>query len=146
LPRELPSAIEKLQQSQRGQQKTQEALQERLAGFEAEALAAKAQTVGDVKLVAEAVEGYDAVTLKKLAASVAAQPATMAVLVTREAPLLVVVARNQSLTVDAGAILKAILDRFGGKGGGKGAMAQGGGINGSPADVLIAARDAVARG
>jgi alanyl-tRNA synthetase len=146
LPRELPSAIEKLQQSQRGQQKTQEAIQERLAGFEAGVLAAKAQTIGDVKLVAEAVEGYDAVTLKKLAASVATQPATMAVLVTREAPLLVVVARNQNLTVDAGAILKTILDRFGGKGGGKGAMAQGGGINGSPADVLIAARDAVARG
>jgi alanyl-tRNA synthetase len=144
LPRELPAAIEKLQLALRGQQKAQEALQERVASLDAAALIAKAQTLGNKTAVVEAVQGYDAVALKKLAASITAQPATIAVLVTAEAPTLVVVARSQDVSIDAGAILKKLLDRFGGKGGGKGAMAQGGGMNGSPADILPAASQAIA--
>src|SRR5262249_24771798 len=143
LPRELPSAIEKVQQSLRSQQKTQQAILERLSSFDAEALVGKARLVGNVRVVAETVQGYDAVTLKKLAASIVARSATIAVLVTAEAPSLAVVARSEDLSIDAGAILRTLLDRFGGKGGGKGAMAQGGGLNGSPADMLAAASESI---
>jgi alanyl-tRNA synthetase len=67
----------------------------------------------------------------------------VAVLITSESPSLAIVARSQDLSLDAGAVLRALLDRFGGKGGGKGAMAQGGGLNGSPAEILAAARQAL---
>lgn len=140
LPDELPSAIEKLQISGRSQQKLQEGLYERLAAHEAQSLASSAERIGAVNVVLSAVSGWDANGLKKLASSIAARPATIAVLLTAESPALVVVCRSQDLSIDAGAMLKNLIDRFGGRGGGKGVMAQGGGLSGEPAEIFTAVR------
>jgi alanyl-tRNA synthetase len=145
LPEELPSAIEKLQAASKTQQKTHEALHERLATHEASALAEKGQKIGGVTLVAEALAGWDASGLKKLASAITSKPGMVAVLMTSESPSLVVVARSQDLALDTGAVLKTLLDRFGGKGGGKGSMAQGGGLSGATADILAAAREAATK-
>ena len=51
------------------------------------------------------------------------------VLFTTTTPALVVVARGASANVDAGAVLKQLTAKFGGKGGGKPDLAQGGGLN-----------------
>jgi len=136
LPDELPSAIEKLQTVGRAQQKAQDALYERLAVHEAASLVAAGQKIGDRTFVGAAVPGWDPAGLKKLAASAASRPATVAVLLTAESPSLVVVARSQDLTFDTGAVLKKLIERFGGKGGGKGSMAQGGGLTGEPREIL----------
>jgi len=143
LPEQLPAAIEKLQAANRAQQKGQQDLQERLAVHEAVSIAAKGQKTGNLTVVAEALSGWDANGLKKLASSLASQPGMFAVLITTESPALIVIARAQDVAIDAGAVLKTLLDRFGGKGGGKGAMAQGGGLIGTVRDILDAARDAV---
>jgi alanyl-tRNA synthetase len=143
LPEELPVAIEKLQAASKTQQKASEALQELLAGHEALTLAAKGQKIGDVTLVAEALSGWDANGLRKLASAITSNPGMVAVLITAESPSLVVVARSQDVTLDTGIILKKLLDRFGGKGGGRGSMAQGGGLTGSPQEILSAAKEAV---
>ena len=66
-----------------------------------------------------------------------------AVLCPSDSPSLVVVARSQDVAMDAGDILKALIARFGGKGGGKGAMAQGGGLTASTPDILDAARSLI---
>ena len=42
-------------------------------------------------------------------------------------------------------MIEQLIERFGGKGGGRGAMAQGGGLTGAITDVANAARDIVAR-
>jgi alanyl-tRNA synthetase len=143
LPDELPAAIEKLQGTSKAQQKAQDALRDRLAVHEAAALAAKGQKIGGLTLVAEALSGWDANGLKMLASAIASNTGTAAVLVTTESPLLVVVARSQDLTLDSGAVLAKLINRFGGKGGGRGTMAQGGGLSGTPVDVLIAAREVI---
>jgi alanyl-tRNA synthetase len=143
LPEELPAAIEKMQSASRALQKDRERLQERLAAHEASALGAKGQRVGQVTLVSEAVSGWDANGLKKLASTIAADPGTVAVLISAETPALVVVARSPDVAIDAGAILRKLIERFGGKGGGKGGMAQGGGLAGSAPEILALARDAV---
>ena len=140
LPDELPSAIEKLQTSGRAQQKAQDTLYERLAVHEAASLVAAGQKIGDLTFVAAAVPGWDAAGLKKLAASAASNQATVAVLLSAESPSLVVIARSQDLTFDSGAVLKKLIERFGGKGGGKGSMAQGGGLTGEPLTILDAAK------
>jgi alanyl-tRNA synthetase len=140
LPEELPSAIEKLQIAGRSQQKSQEGLYERLAAHEAASLASSGEKVGAVNVVTAAVSGWDANGLKKLASSIAAKPATVAMLITTESPVLVVVSRSQDLSFDTGALLKTLIDRFGGRGGGKGAMAQGGGLTGEPQAIFDAAR------
>lgn len=144
LPGDLPSAIEKLQAASKSQQKTQQALQDQLAVHEAKALATRGQKTGNVTLIAEAVAGWDANGLKKLASAITSSPDFVAVLITADSPSLIVVARSANLTLDAGAVLRTLLDRFGGKGGGKGAMAQGGGLNGSTQDILAAAHEVVA--
>jgi alanyl-tRNA synthetase len=143
LPDELPSAIEKLQAAGRSQQKSQEGLYERLAAHEAARLASSSEKVGAANVVAAAVAGWDANGLKKLAASIAAKPATVAVLITTDQPSLIVVSRSEDLAIDTGVLLKNLIDRFGGRGGGKGAMAQGGGLTGEPRAILDAARDFV---
>lgn len=145
LPEELPSAIEKLQTAARSQQKSREGLYERLAAHEASALASSAEKVGGVNLVAAAISEWDANGLKKLASSIVAKSATVAVLLTAESPALIVVSRSQDLSIDTGAVLKALIDQFGGRGGGKGAMAQGGGLTGEPRAILDAARAAISR-
>lgn len=144
LPDELPSAIEKLQTAGRNQQKSQEGLYERLAAHEAAGLASSAERIAAVNVVAAAVSGWDANGLKKLASSVAATPATIAVLITAESPTLIVVSRSQDQSMDTGAVLKVLIDQFGGRGGGKGSMAQGGGLVGESRAILDAARSAIA--
>jgi alanyl-tRNA synthetase len=143
LPEELPAAIEKLQTTSKAQQKVHQDLHDRLTVHEAAALAAKARKAGSVMLVAEAISGWDAGGLKKLASAITSNSGVLAVLITTGTPSLVVVARAQDVLIDAGDILKTLIERFGGKGGGKGAMAQGGGLSGAANDILGAALDCV---
>lgn len=143
LPEALPAAIEKIQAASRAQQKDQERLQERLAVFEAAALAAKGHRVGRVMFVSEALSGWDAGGLKKLASAIASHPGTLAVLISAESPALVVVARSQDVAIDAGEILRRLIEHFGGKGGGNAAIAQGGGLTGYAQDILALAEDTV---
>jgi alanyl-tRNA synthetase len=145
LPEELPSAIEKLQTAGRSHQKSQEGLYERLAAHEAASLAASAEKIGDVNVVAAAISGWDANGLKKLASTVASKPKTIAVLLTTESPALIVVSRSDDLSLDTGVILKGLIDQFGGRGGGKGSMAQGGGLTGDARAILDAARAEISR-
>lgn len=145
LPDELPSAIEKLQAAGRAQQKSQEALLERLAVHEAAALRSTGRTVGAASLVTEARSGWDAGGLKKIASAITANPGMAVVLITAESPRLIVVARSQDVTLDTGDVLKKLIERFGGKGGGKGLMAQGGGLVGAQQEILAAASGEAAR-
>jgi alanyl-tRNA synthetase len=88
-------------------------------------------------LIAEALEGWDPQGLKAIAlAAAAAEPAAVVALFTSSTPAQVVVARGAQSNVDAGALLKQLAARFGGKGGGKPDLAQGGGLN-APAGELV---------
>ena len=144
IPVELPAAIEKLQTANRRQLKVQEDLQDRLVAYEAAALAARGEKVGAATIVTAAVAGWDAIGLKKLASAIVKGLATVAVVLSPDVPSLIVIARSPDLTLDAGEVLTTLIKRFGGKGGGKGPMAQGGSLTGEPKDILNAARDAVA--
>ena len=143
-PEELPGAVEKLQSAHRTQQKTQETLQDRLIEHEAAALAARGEKVGAATIVATAVPGWDAIGLKKLASAIVKGTATVAVLLSADAPYLIVIARSQDMTLDTGEVLRTLVQQFGGKGGGKGAMAQGGSLAGDPNEIFTAARATIA--
>ncbi|HVB37656.1 MAG TPA: DHHA1 domain-containing protein [Vicinamibacterales bacterium] len=139
---ELPDAVERLQQESRELRRAAKGLQEQLAGYEAVRLAAGARVVGAHRLVVEAPEGWDATGLKALAQAIALQPGLAAVLFSRSVPALVVVARAKDATLDARQVLNALMARFGGKGGGRPDLAQGGGLNGSTQELVAAAVDA----
>lgn len=143
---ELPAAIDRLQAENKDRKRSGKALQERLATHEAAALLSRGQMVGETRVVVEAVEGYDANGLKALAAAIATTPGCAAVLFTDTSPVALVIARAKDVNIDAAALLKTLTSQFGGKGGGKPDLAQGGGLTGAVTDMLTAARTAMTRG
>jgi alanyl-tRNA synthetase len=139
-PEELAAAVERLQAENKTIARDLRSVQERLAVHEGHALAARGVRVGSRLIVVEALDGWDAVTLKSMAMAAAQEPGAAVVLFSATSPALVVAARHPDAGVDASAILKALVARFGGKGGGKPDLAQGGGLNGSVEDLIAAAR------
>ena len=140
---ELPLAFERLQADARELRRRLKDADARLAVFQAEALAARATHVGVVRLVAESLPDADANLLKVMAQAIAAKPGHLAVLLSSAPPLSLVVARSADVSVDASKVLKNLIERFGGKGGGRPDIAQGGGVNAAAADVLAAAIEAI---
>ncbi len=141
LPHELPGAIERAQLESKALRKTVSGLQGQLAGHEAARLFAGASVVADRRIVVQVLEGWDAAGLKTIASSLIAQDGVAAALVSASEPMAVIVARSQNLAIDAGKTLRTLLDRFGGRGGGRPELAQGAGLVGKVADVLAAARE-----
>ena len=141
-PEDLAAGVERLQGESKALQRTIRAQQEQLAAHEAVALVARGARSENRVVVAEALEGWDATGLKALASAAAAsEPKAAVALFTTTTPALVVVARGKDAGIDAGVVLKALVATFGGKGGGKPDLAQGGGLTGSVAEFLAAARE-----
>jgi alanyl-tRNA synthetase len=137
---ELPQAIERLQGEGKELRRRLKDAGARLAVFEAELLAAKAEAVAGFRLIVEALAA-DAGTIKTMAQAIVTSPGRVAVLVTSESPGSIVVSRSSDVSaVDAAGVLKALLGRFGGKGGGRPEMAHGGGLEASAESVVAAAR------
>jgi alanyl-tRNA synthetase len=140
-PEEMAAAVERLQGDIKSIQRNVKGLQEKLAVHEATALLAKGTLIGDRLVVAEAIDGWDAQALKTMAVAAAAeQPSAAVALFTTSTPALVVIARGAAIGVDASAVLKALVAQFGGKGGGKPDLAQGGGLVGATTELLEAVR------
>ena len=137
-PAEMAASIERMQDDGKALQRTLRTFQEKLAAQEAATLLAKGY------LIVEAIDGWDAQGIKSIAtAAAAANPQAVLVLFTTATPAQVVIARGTGASVDAGALLKQLAAKFGGKGGGKADLAQGGGLNASSADLVSAARDLI---
>jgi alanyl-tRNA synthetase len=140
LPGELPAAVEKAHNEARELRKTIKTLQESLASQEAARLLGSAPRVGDLRIVAQQLDGWDAAGLKTIASTMAASGKAAVLLVSAWTPLSIVVARSQDVPIDANAVVRALTGRFGGRGGGKADLAQGGGLIAAPDEVLRAAR------
>ena len=140
-PEEMAAAIERMQADAKAQQKIVRGMQEKLATQEALALIARGTRAGDRLVIVEAIEGWDAQGLKAMAVAAAAMdPAAAIALFTTTTPALVVVAKGASGGIDAGAVLKELVAKFGGKGGGKPDLAQGGGLSAPTTELIAKAR------
>jgi alanyl-tRNA synthetase len=142
-PLELAASIERLQDELKGQRRTLSQMDSELARYRADELVAAADETPSGRLVARAFEG-DASRLKMLASAITTHPRTVAVLVSTSRPALMVVARSADVTLDASSLLKALISRFGGRGGGKADLAQGGGLEASAETLLSEARAVIA--
>ena len=140
LPGDLPAGIERMQTDARDTRRLVKDLQTRLASFEGAALAERAEPTGAARVVVDALEGWDANALRTIAAVVAGRPGHAVALFSAPPPSAVVIARAPDVGVDCAAVLKQLTARFGGKGGGRPDLAQGGGLEGSLGEMLAFAR------
>ena len=141
LPGDLPAAIERLQVEGKELRKQIKDLQGKQAAHEADALATDAESIGGARLVVAALPGWDAAGLKTIASRIAERADHVAILLGEPAPAAVVVARGGGVPLDAGAVLRQLVERHGGKGGGRPELAQGGGITSCARDVVQSARE-----
>ncbi len=136
LPSELPAGIERLQEEMKEAKHTIKDLQTKLAVFEGLYLAGRAESIGSVRAVLAFIGGWDQNGMKSVATAITSRhPGYVVALFNAVHPFLAVIARAPDVTVDCGLILKKLIERFGGKGGGRPDLAQGGGLQGSPEDI-----------
>jgi alanyl-tRNA synthetase len=144
-PAELSATIERLQASGKELKRTMAATQIELDRFRADELAEAAEMVqlhdgSSARLVASALE-TDANGLKSIASAIVARDGFVVILVSAASPALVVVARSANVDgVNAHRLLAILVAQFGGRGGGKPDLAQGGGLLGSPDAIVAASR------
>jgi len=141
---ELPAAIERLQNELRTAARADRRMQDELAVYRAAEFRSQAETLGGGRGVLRAAPGADGAALKGLAAAIVAEPGHLAVLVGEGQPMPVVAARSADVGFDAAAWLKLAVARFGGRGGGRPEMAQGG-LTASADDVLAFARESMSQ-
>jgi alanyl-tRNA synthetase len=140
---DLPQGIERVQEDGRDLRRRLKDLETRLAGYEAGAIAARAVDLHGFRAVAEAVPDADMNGIKTIAQSVAARPGHAALLLTAASPVSIVIARASDVPLDAARLLKQLIAQFGGKGGGRPELAQGGGLAASTDEILAAAMQAL---
>jgi alanyl-tRNA synthetase len=134
-PIDMAASIERMQEDAKATQRNIRGFQEKLAAHEAQALLAKGSPV------IAAIDGWDAQGIKSIAAAItAADQNAVVALFTTATPAQVVIARGAASPIDAGAVLKQLAAKFGGKGGGKSDLAQGGGLGASAAELVAYAR------
>jgi len=123
---DLAATIERLQTGERESARELRRLRENLARYEAAGHRDDAETIGGLRGVLSHEPGRDAASLKALATAVVSEPGLVAVLVGDGRPAPVVVARSADAAVDAAALIQALAGQFGGRGGGRPELAQGG--------------------
>ena len=141
LPRELPAAIERMQAETKDLRRTLRRFQEALASHEAARLVGVSESgSGPALVIVEALDGWDANGLKAIATHIVAQANSAVALFSTASSHPVVIARSPGIAIDATAVLNELIIRFGGRGGGKADLAQGGGFGGDVIDILRTAR------
>ena len=127
---ELPAAIDRMQAESKELRRAVKSMQEALATHEAARLVAEAPVVSGVRIIARALSGWDAPGLKAIAVAATASERVAAALFSTASPVVAVIARSRDVKADAYSVLRALVGEFGGRGGGKADLAQGGGFEG----------------
>ncbi len=114
-----------------------EQLRAQLVGYEAAALRAGAVLVDGVAVVSRALHGRAAAEVKRIAGALVSGPGTVALLAATEPSVRLFFMRSPGVSVDMRVLLGEVTQRYGGGGGGRPEMAEGGGMpQGQVAEAL----------
>jgi alanyl-tRNA synthetase len=134
-PFDTASAVRTLWDEHQNARKRIEELESELIDYEA------ARFPVSEGLAVKAFKNRGIEKLKLLAAKICSRPGMIALLADEGDQLRIVFARSADSGVDVAAVLKKTLERFGGRGGGRPNLAQGGGLTGDPQEILEFAQD-----
>ncbi|KXU38810.1 alanine--tRNA ligase [Ventosimonas gracilis] len=141
-PASLEGKLTALLEKQQALEKQQEQLSAQLVSHAGDALAAAAQVIGGIKLLAARVDGQDGKALALLAEQLKNKLGSAVILLGGElsGKVVLVCAVTADLTtrIKAGDLLKQAAALIGGKGGGRPELAQGGGTDVSKLDQALA--------
>jgi len=84
--------------------------------------------LGPYRVIAQVLTGISPAELRLMAQRLCATPGTIALLATQETSPQFCFSRAEDVTLDMQAVLRSAVGRYGGRGGGQPAMAQGGGV------------------
>ena len=144
LPAELPGGIERLQDELKERKQAIKDLQTRLATLEGVQRAKDAESIGPVRALVAALTYWDQNGLKAVATGITSRyPGHVVALFSISSPASAVIARSADSTLDCAVLLKKLIERFGGKGGGRSDLAQGGGLQGTPDEIVSFAREQI---
>jgi alanyl-tRNA synthetase len=150
---ELPAAARRLKDDLVAAERRAKALLERALDGEARRLLAEAQGAappppasGPALLVVAAYDGWPAADLRTLATRLVEMASCVALLGSRADKAHLVFAQSEGLPHDVPALLRTAIEMLGGRGGGRGNVAQGGGDRLERLDDALAAAAAAVRG
>jgi alanyl-tRNA synthetase len=130
-PLESAAAVRMMWDEHQTARKRIEELEDRLMDYEA------AEFPMQGGLATGIFKGRGIEKLKLLAVKICSRPGTIVLLADEADQLRVVFARSADSTADMNALLKRTLDRFGGRGGGRPNLAQGGGLTAENATTVL---------
>jgi alanyl-tRNA synthetase len=128
-PDELPQLADRLFQERAAMARDNARMQAQVLELEAIEVVRNAPRAGDCAIIRRSYEGRPFESLKLLAQKISALGHALAILSTRDASGQIVIARSSDVPGDAGALVKELCARLGGKGGGRPEQAQAGGID-----------------
>lgn len=144
---DLPALLAARQERMKEQDRLLRAMQEEVLGYRAQNMLAQAEVVGGVRLVAGVMDDLDAAGLKSLAGGLVGNPGVVALLACGVGGKgTAIFARSADVELHAGQLLRGLLPRFGGSGGGRPDFAQGGLDGEHLAELIEVARQEVGRG
>ena len=136
---DLPDAIVRMQSQIKDQQRAIKELQEQVTVSLADELRETAAPgLNGTRVIVRGQPGWDANAIKFLALAIVSSPGFVVVLTGEGSPVPVVVARSADVGIDAGAWIKDTTAEFGGRGGGRPEIAQGG-VTAGTNDILARA-------
>ena len=141
-PADLLPRLAQLQQNSRDLEKEISALKGQLAAYQGDALAAQAQDVKGMKLIAAQLDGADAATLRQTATKLKDKLANTALVLASvdgdKVALVAAVTKDAMGKVKAGELVSFVAAQVGGKGGGKPDMAMAGGTDAKALPAALA--------
>ena len=139
----MPALVQRSLDQARELQRQVDALTEQLVAYEVNELLASAAVAGDLRVVQKVYADRSVDALKQTATLLRSQPKTLALLGTQVGgKLTLLFGRSDDVSLHAGNLLRDTLKAFGGNGGGRPEVAQGGGVDPTQAVAMLAyARD-----
>ncbi len=136
---ETPALVEKLQARLKEQDRTLRDLQEQLLGYRAQELLATAPRLDGLRMVVQVLPDLDVNQVKTLAGLLTEEEERVVALLGCEqtGKGTVVFARTPDVDLHMGQLLRQVLGQFGGGGGGRPELAQGGGVAGAVLEELL---------